>query len=444
MSSELINLASRLNKPNETIVIKLEKGKLAGNGLKLHLALLFRSQQQILMGEDVPNADFMFEAAVTDLVSLINDQEDSSDLRQSLKRYFVEMMSTVVRWESPDARKNGVIWAGMPMLSFAELKLRDGKLWARWQLPGPLLRAVADPTLYTPIDLVAIAKLNSYASVALYQICSRYRHNPSGVTSKNPPDWWLDAMISTPAVDPKTKVRVVREWRKKKNSVVNDAILEINTKTDVEIQLLEFREGEGKAVTGVQFAVRQKAMPQSISSITTINDLDVVRLCTKIGISQTLIQSYIKKYSLDWIKQTLIALESRMDRDDLDAIEKPGTYFATLLREGAETLPPKKDEVKPVVEPVQVTEEPVLLRSAFTNIKEELQDLSLDVRQQYAERAFDDFKQKGLVTASMSRNLAQGNWSGPLLSKMIEIYGKERYGEDWQNLNVSSAANAEQ
>jgi len=439
----IISLLSRLNKPNQALVIKPEKGKLAGNGLKLHLALLFKSQQQMLMnGQGIPDSDFMFEAAVVDLIDLIN-VSDTSDIRQSLKGYFVDMMSTVVRWESPDVIKSStVIWAGMPMLSFAELELRNGKLWARWQLPGPLLRAVADPTLYTPIDLLAVSRLSSYAAVALYQICVRYRHNPSGVTSKNTPDWWLDALISTPAIDPKTKKRVVREWRKKKNAIVIDAILDINSKTDIEVELLEFREGEGKNVTGVQFAVKQKIIQHAASVVAV--DLDIVRLCTKIGLSQSVVDSHMKSYSIDQIKQALITLEARMGREDLDSINKPATYLSKLLRDVAEkpnvqggAVSTLNSQVRVDLAPPKALNEPVaLLRSAITAVKEEVLGLDIEVRKMYAERAFASFKEKGLVTATMSRNLVQGNWSGALLAKMVEIYAEERYGENWQSLSL--------
>lgn len=249
-------------------------------------------------------------------------------------------------------------------------------------------------------------------------------------------------MISTPAIDPKTKKRIVREWRKKKNAIVIDAIFEINSKTNIEIELLEFREGEGKNVTGVQFAVRQKKVQQPVSVVAI--DLDLVRLCTKIGLSQTVVNSYMRTFSIDQIKQALITLEARMDREDLDPINNPATYLSKLLRDFTErpnahsiVVDTPKAQVQADSNQSKRLDEPVsLLRSSITVVKEELQELDLDVRKKYAELAFSSFKEKGLVTASMSRNFTQGNWSGSLLAKMVDIYAEEHYGENWQNLSL--------
>lgn len=439
---------ARLNKPNQSLITKIEKGKLAGNGLKLHLALLFKSQQQMLSMDRIPDSDFMFEAAIVDLVHLIN-VDSNSDIRQSLKGYFIEMMSTVVRWESPDSNSSAsnILWAGMPMLSFAEIELREGKIWARWQLPGPLLRAVADPTLYTPIDLMATAKLNSFAAVTLYQICARYRHNPSGVTSKNPPDWWLDSMISTPSVDPKTKKRVVREWRKKKSSIVLPAIQEINSKTDIEIELIEYREnlpGQGKNVTAVQFAVKRKAA--AILPVVPI-DMEIVRLCTKLGVPQTVVDSFSKNHSDNQVKAALYKLEARVNREDLDPVDKPVTYFSKIMRDSDPkpgTEKPKVDGLQMLTPPAQeildgsnaIESNQVQLTNVITQVKEEMQSLDFELRLSYATKAFESFKQKGLVTASISRNMSQNNWSGSLLSKMVELYAEETYGQDWKKMAV--------
>jgi hypothetical protein len=444
MSKDTTGLEARLNKPNQALVIKPEKGKLAGNGLKLHLALLFKSQQQMLAtGEGIPNSDYMFEAAVIDLMGLIN-VSDSSDIRQSLKGYFIEMMSTVVRWESPDANKSStVIWAGMPMLSFAKLELREGKLWAIWQLPGPLLKAIADPTLYTPLDLLAVSRLSSYSAIALYQICARYRHNPSGVTSKNTPDWWLDAMISTPAIDQKTKKRIIREWRKKKNAIVIPAIQEINTLTDIEVELIEFREnapGAGKSVTGVQFTVKKKRNSVPIPKIAI--DMEIVRMCIKLNIPQIIVDSYAKTYSDEQIKTALYKLESRMGRTDLDIIDKPVTYFSKILRDEEAK---QKVEISDFVVRTTIQElvakgdqdqYPVELISAFTRIKIEFQNLDIEVQRTFAEKAFIYLQNAGLSTASMSRNMSQNVWNGILLPKMLDMYGEETYGPEWKTLTL--------
>lgn len=432
----------RLNKPNQSLIMKPEKGKLASNGLKLHLALLYISQKQLMLHEAIPSANHMFEAPVKDLMALITEPGSKSDTRTVIKEYFIGMMGTVVRWESPDARNNhNILWAGMPMISYAEVELRDGMNWARWQLPGPLLEAVADPTFYTPIDLGYASRLSSYSAVALYQICSRYRNNPTGLTSKNPPNWWLDAMMSTPAVDPKTKKKIVREWRKKKNAIVLDAIDEINRKTDIEISLAEFREGlpgAGRNVTAVQFSVRRKANPPVDQ---TPIDIELVRLYSGLGIPETLVGQYAKIHSPDLVKRALIKIEARIAREDLPAVENLSGYLGKILRESEVEVQEVAPEPRPTMKRANENAERdvpevVSLVSPRTKVKDEFQGLDVTVRKVYAERAFSDLTEKGLATASLSRNMSQDVWAGVLLAQMVQIYGEEKYGREWESLMI--------
>jgi len=90
-----------------------------------------------------------------------------------------------------------------------------------------------------------------YAGTSLYDICSRYRHNPSGVTSRKLPSWWIDALSQTPSDSTKR-----REWRMFKYEKILPAIEEINQTTDIIIDLIEKR--QGKSIIEVQFSVRTK------------------------------------------------------------------------------------------------------------------------------------------------------------------------------------------
>lgn len=445
---------SKLNKPNQALVVKPEKGKLSANGSKLHLALLYKSQESIRsMGPgNVLSLNHMFEAAIGELAVMVNEaSDDLSNTKRLFKKYLIEMMSTVVRWEAPDA-KNDVVWSGMPMLSFSELEIREGRLWARWQLPGPLLEALSDPTLYTPILLSSVAKLDTYSSIALFQICTRYRNNPTGKTSKNPPEWWMDALIGTPGVDPKTKKRKPREWRKVKSELINDAIAEVNQKTDLEIELIEYREGlpgAGRNVTSVQFAVRRKA---TINITPPKIDLELVSLQSKLGLSDTLIANHSKQYSDDQIKKAMLKLEARVNRSDLQSIINRNTYFSKILRDDSAVEPftsvgdtshaqasdEKRSTSKSNEQPrtFEASQKTVALESVAQKVREELTTLSLQEQRKYAETAFVEFQKKGMATSSMNRSLQSNSFSGVLLSKMIDLYGTEKYGENWANLSV--------
>jgi len=137
------------------------------------------------------------------------------------------------------------------MLAEFAIEVRGGDNWVSWSYPPTIMSILKDSSRWARIDLNVIAKLGSYTAVALYEICARYRDNPSGVTSRKPVSWWSDALSQLPGAAER------REWRKFRSERLLIAIKEINRETDFEIELIEHK--EGRAVSEVQFGVRRRS-----------------------------------------------------------------------------------------------------------------------------------------------------------------------------------------
>jgi hypothetical protein len=254
-----------LQKPTDAIVMMPRTGKLTPVTRKVYNALLHRTQTEVIVLREqgrAVDATYLFSAPLHEVLKQTLREQSKSDNMTSVKGYFMEMRRTEVDWEAPDA-SSGVVWRSMGLLSEAQLEKRDGVIWALWALPPTLMAAVSDPKRFTPLDLEEIGKLDRYAAIALYEICARYRDNPTGLTSRNGVEWWTDALSNAPAsLDPVTGQRNRREWRKFKREFVAPAIQEINRKTDLVIGLLEFK--EVRTIKEAQFKVKRK--PQTIES----------------------------------------------------------------------------------------------------------------------------------------------------------------------------------
>jgi len=430
-----------LTKPNELLVMVPIAGKLSPVSRKLFNALLLNGgdvyRQRLQSGAPML-AEETFEARLSDLVAHLPGE--ASDWSSNASAHLLEMLRTEVVWQSIDRNSDTSEWGAMNLLSEASIVKKGRALHVSWAFPPRVLGALKDPAFFTRLDLEVIGSLRTYASIALYEICSRYKTNPSGLTCSQPPDWWVEALTARSVRPPPPKARgrsVVsiepdqkprREWRKVKSESVIDAIEEINTKTDLEIELIEKR--VGKAVSEVQFAVRRKrrAIPagQGIAP-------DVLEKAVSLGISAADIATICRtaRGGVDVVKAALTKLAERMAREDLVPLTNATAYLKTILGELDEYV-----ETNPAVAPSSQTapQRPMqtgvarskasaevvdLVETPESLAKKQIESLDRNAQETLAKAAFERMQEKGLATAAVVQAYAKYRAGGPLAGVLL-------------------------
>ena len=423
-----------LRKPHEMIVMMPRSARVTLTGRRIYTALLQISQTRLVDMTTMPPADFMFEAP---LAAVLRTTGSSGSERTAAKRYLIEMRSLEVDWEST-APGDGVKWRGFSMLSEVALEVRRGENWVSWSYPPTIMSALREPQRWATIDLEVLGKLGSYTAVALYEICVRYRDNPSGVTSRKPANWWVDALSNGPGPER-------REWRKFKNERVKDAVAEINAETELEIELIEHK--QGRSIHEVQFAVRKKRMPAipRQSSGPQPVDAHLVFRAETLGIREIKLEGLIKEFGDDRVREQLAVLERRAASKNLRTIENGFSYLRSLLRNGpgAEegaalsepaaipAPPPPEAPAKPAQPPA--SDKSSWLRERIEVMKQEVAALDSANLQKWVNKALQDLARKGALNAVISRRAAQGDvLHGLLGSAVVYAYADETYGPDWK------------
>lgn len=418
-----------LNKPNAALVMVPRVGRLTPVSRKLYNVLLQRTQQQIAelrtVGE-VLDARHFFSAPLNEMMSVVSVGE--SDSKTAAKQYLREMRRTEVDWEAPDA-STGVIWRSMGLLSEVDMEIRAGIVWVLWALPPTLLIAVADPERYTPLDLEQMAKLQNYTAIALYEIASRYKNNPTGVTSRNSPEWWVDALTSAPpSIDVVTGKPNRREWRKLKNASIVKAIEEINVKTDLTIELIEIK--EGRAVKDIQFSIQKKRQESVTSKITMSPELAEMAARVDLDLAE-IVKLLAAGRSEGEIKVGLIRVEGREKQKDLEPILNKPAYLRKIIEEGGKYIAQEVTAKPPA--PAAAHEPPITRKDQRrSEIKIELLTLDKNEQLRYVDIALESLKKSGLDSPTIIRKYKAGDWNtGVLLQKTIEVYALDRYGPAW-------------
>lgn len=420
--------SEELRKPHEMIVMMPRSGRITLTGRRVYNALLHQSQAQMMAMKDMPSADFLFRAP---LVSLLRATGSSGEQRTAAKKYLKEMRGLEVDWEST-AAGDGMKWKGFSMLAEVILEERNGENWVSWSYPPTLMSALREPTRWAKLDLEVLGKLGTYTALALYEICARYRDNPSGVTSRKPVSWWADALSNTPPGTDR------REWRKFKNEKLKAAIAEVNRETEIDVELIEHK--QGRAVEEAQFAVRKKhRTPHPVKS--AVVDLELIQQALQLGIREIKLDPLIQEFGDDAVRSALSHLESRTANRQFRPIENTYSYLRTVLRGGgvtpasdadadrsnAASLSPKSLRPETSSAAAARVATPVSSEEALRlqQLRAELEAMNTGDRRIFVSQAVTKLIDKGLFTPVIRRRFEQGDeLHGVLGSMVIQCYAE--------------------
>lgn len=437
----------KLRKPVEALVMVPRSHKLSPLSRKMYNVLLHISQSTLRSMQGIPPANFLFEAPLPEILEVCGAATQRTRARQVL----TEMRKTDVVWDSPDSTSE-LQHIGFSLLSECRISKRSGGVtWVHWALPPSLYEALSDPERWATIDLIVLARLSSYAAIVLYEICTKYRENPSHVTCRKEPAWWIELLSATPIpIDPNTGVRKIREWRKFKDEFIQDAILEINSESDLTVELLEDR-GGGRSVKTVQFSVKIKKATVAVEAVTGAEiHPGVVKFANRLGITQRQeLETMAKAHGEIAVVKALQVLEERQKQTALPLVKSPSGYMRHLLAEKMEivqeVLAPKpmpsatailkKSSVNEI--PMQVAPLPDSPKVIWTkNLHEEILQEILLLTEEELRKLLNSYAESlraiNMLPATTARRIARLDWcSGVVKPGVIRFYGLAKRGEGW-------------
>ena len=433
-------------------------------GRKMYRVQLYLSQYALMHMDSIPSATHRFTAPLPEILAMCGAEGQNA----AAKKYLNDMLETKVTFDSPDS-KSELQHKAYHLLSEVSLHLRGGVLWVYWSLPPTLYEALVDPERWGNIDLRILSRMTTYASVALYEICSKYQDNPSKVTCRKSPDWWMEVLSGTPAsIDEETGKPKLPEWRKFKNKTLIPAIKVMNEDSDLNIELLEDRL-YGKAVTSVQFRVTRKPEAKSSKDGPPLSE-HVDAYAARIGLTEKFaLKKLAQIHGDEAMMKGLAKLHARMEQTELSFVARPVGLLRTYLdafraeelldkqeqgKRGSQNEPPRSrvtERGEGYVSDMERTEEAAAGREALRQIerqeawvkakREEISQKLMQMEQQELQHWIDAYSKslesKGQLTLAVKRRLAQPDWfTGMARAGMIEFYAKSEIGDDWKSLYV--------
>ena len=306
-----------MRRPNETIAMIPKVGKISlGTRRLLHLLLCFAQ-------EDGPRE--IYSRNISKVMEFVTGSKDSA----WVKKCFREMAATVIEWNFKE--EGTEVWAVSNLIGEGRIITSGGATIVTWELPRLIRERLMDPRFYTKFSLEIHSRLSTGASIALYEICSRYATNPSKVTNKEPWEWWQPRLTGNAK-------RNYPEYKYFSRETLRPAIAEVNEVSDLVITLIEHT--SGRRVEQIQFKVERKIPDAPLEKPVPVDD-DLLQSIMALGSSEKVARELYASHSHTLLADT-VALTTKRQRDrSLPPLRSAAAFFKkALMGEYARVAPP--------------------------------------------------------------------------------------------------------
>lgn len=343
------------------------------------------------------------------------------------------MNTLQVEWTA--SSKDGRSWGVTTLLADAEIieDRRTGLVNVEWSYSPKIRKRLLDPDIYARLSLQFQSQLRSSASLALYEICSRYVNSPAGVTLREAWRWWRPRLNGIPDGQPETQ----GEYKYFKRDILKLAMAEVNAVTDIQVELIEYK--QGKIVDEIQFRVRKKPQTGLPLSDPNLFDTRLISRMVAIGVAKREAETFYGETEEATLRGTLDWVEARIKRPP--KVENPAALFKDALKKGyGKSALPKPNSEADVAKSPKKNMEAILANyhaAQLQRAQEMFGEMNPDQQEQnlsefeetvlptQSAHANREFKKRGLdspmVSAAFYRWLANRTWGEPTSDDILRF-----------------------
>lgn len=276
-------------------------------------------------------------------VSLLCDLigwENSGNV-DSLKEALRQLVKTPIEFDLFN-RDGKPTWDVTAMVAHARI---EGGV-CRYEYSKFLSEKLAEPDMYSIINIGVQRDFKGNYSLALYENCLRFRGTESGSTGWWPIETWRKVLGANAAL--------YDEFKFFSSKVIKPAVDEINKVSDLIVEPEYGR--KGRFVTEIRFLVKdnpQRSLLDMAADANGVTDSDAYKLLLELGVGATLARSMVQK---DAARAAEIAQYTK-ERLEKGEIESAGGYARTLFETNAVVQKPEKKKATKKAEPAPAGDE---------------------------------------------------------------------------------------
>jgi plasmid replication initiation protein len=321
-------------KANEAVGLRIKSGKFTFVSRKLLNIFIFIAQKAGAPGvnapTDDPGAQGYFWVRMSEVIEGFSYLGNNTDY---IKQTAHEMQSVKVIQSTGNSWTDEVLLSGVKVWNSLGLGHPRGEVWIGFAFPPTFQDLVLHcENNYTKYSLYYQTVLSGAQSLALYEICRRYATSPTRVTYKQTYEYWYHVLTGIAVEDGAARP----EYKYFKRDVLKTAIAEINKNTDIEIELIEFK--ENRRVEHLQFRVSLR--PQASlefepeSSPGPLLNMNVVERIMRFGIPEEEACQIYARYSEGTVLSHINLVEMRQKSTKGAVLDSPAAYFKVAIANG--------------------------------------------------------------------------------------------------------------
>lgn len=417
-----------LRKPVNTLAIVPKSARITTLGRKSYNVLLFEAQEQGL-DKDVFRAP---------LERIIKGLDFDSNDHALVKKHLRAMVSTTVEWQSPTTGE-GSSWNVSGLLAHARLSKERGQVWVEWSYAVNLKQELLQPTVFARLRLEVISQLRSHAGVALYEICTRYKD--IGRTSRQAWRWWQPVLSGNPPSERTER----QEYRIFKRDTLKPAVAEVNAITDIEVELVEHK--QGRFIDEIQFRIQPKKQASLVlGQAPKPVEMGLIERARRLGIGDDVAENLCQEHGDDAFATALDALERRIATNFPEPLRDAARYLRALMpaeahkarlqsAERAVDASARDDPQSPAARELQARRQARWLAEWLNRRREQMADevaaLSSLAQADLVLELQADMDRRN-VHPSLRKRLQTSGWQHPMVrSEMIRFYAVAVHGDGW-------------
>ena len=413
-----------LRKPVNTLAIVPKSARITSLGRKTYNVLLYEAQDQ---GMDK-------EAYRAPLERLVKGIDFDSNDHALVKKHLRAMVSTTVEWQSPTTGE-GTAWNVSGLLAHAKLTKEKGQVWVEWSYAINLKQELLHPTIFARLKLEIISQLRSHAGIALYEICTRYKD--IGRTSRQQWRWWRPVLSGQPDSDKTARL----EYRIFKRDTLKPAIAEMNAITDLEVELVEYK--DGRTVSEIQFLIRPSSQPSlALMTPPAPADLQLIGRAKVLGIAEDKADDLIEEFGAEAVTSGLAVLADRIEKSYPEPLRDHFRYLKSVMPGEAAKAEKKEAEALARAVPPEVEKKSFQLkrqarwaaewnRRQRVRVVEQISAMSPDAQAQMTDDLLAEMEKRN-VHPTLRKRLQSSGWQHPVvIQEMVRWYADGAMGENW-------------
>lgn len=311
-------------KSNEVIGLTLKSGSLGHLARKIFNILIHNVQpgNDIYGPENAENASDYYWIRWADLKARVDYNSNSmKELEQELS----SLKQVELTFRSSDDWQSSVVISTVRI--FTDVNERGLRTtWVGFIMPAPMLKMVLSPSRFTPINIKYQNVFKTGASIALYEICRRYLNSPQKKTNSNPMSYWYSVILGRPISEGNSP-----QYKYFKRDYLAPSIIEINTLSDIKIELVEEKGEGGRKITSLHFKVSKAELPKITLDNSENIKSSLLNNLTAIGFTESEMEELFSANQIENLIMVMEQLRIRLDSKTKKVGSAKG-YYLWLLK----------------------------------------------------------------------------------------------------------------